>query len=279
MRKFYLENSIGERKDLQLSSFFFHTPEGLGISNRNEYENPADGFFSNVFGQTEQINIVGEIAFMGGDPYGDYKSLIDWIYGGYGLEFVYNPNGTEYFCDVDIDYIEKGEINYESGVLRCPVSFLGKTPWYKATATVFNFALDPTIQYKKYPYTYPYVYSLSGQVGSIAVTPSGHYPAVVELTANGEMTNPSLTLVNANGDILGKMRLDSVTIASGSVLSYSSDPSNPGVWIDGIDASQYLNLEYDNFFTIPREPCTISLSFIGPSETATIYVKQYYRSV
>lgn len=283
-RKFYLENSIGERKDLLLRTSFFDAPQGFGTSNKSEYEQLGHGFYSNSFLEAEQINIVGELAFLD-DGYTNYTALSDWICGGYDLTFVYNPNGTEYYCDIDVEYIEKGQIG-EDGVLRCPCSFLGKTAWYKPAPTVMNFGLDSSIDYMVFDFPIESMFALSDSYNSLDVTNTGHYPAYVKLTANGEMGSPILTLTNkSTGEVLGKLDLTGVAVDAGETLKYSSVPGDSYITLVAADLTETslvdsINLDNDNFFSIPRNvACTLKFEFTGPSTTSTLYVYEYRRTV
>jgi hypothetical protein len=286
MRKFYLENSIGERKDLQLRKFFFHSPKGLGVSYKSEYEQLGNGFYDSSFMEAEQINIVGEIAFLE-SAYDDFQDLIDWIYSGYDLSFIYAPDGsTEYYCDIDVDYIEKEEIDYDSGTLKCPCSFLGKTAWYKATPTVMNFGLDPEIDYMVFDFPIESKFALSDSYNSLDITNAGHYPAYVKLTANGEMGNPILTLTNkSTGAVLGKLDLTGVTVDAGEMLKYSSVPGDSYITLVAADLTEtdlidLIDLSNDNFFSIPLNTvCTLKFEFTGPSQTSTLYVYEYRRTI
>jgi len=282
MRKFYLENEIGERIDLNISKHSFEEPEGLGAENENTYAELGDGFFVNVKSQIKPINITGKISFQDEDQNADYDDFINWIFKGYKLYFIKSYGGTEYYCDIDVDYINKGEI--EDGELLCPASFTGTTLWYTLNTIVLNFALDDESKYKKYPYKYPYKYSRSSSSKKVQITPIGHVPARVRLQAVGEMSNPSLTLTNENtGEILGKLDLSGLSVAVDEMLIYSSVPGNAyikKVTDDGseVDLSDAINLDYDNFLKLPLNvPCVIHFEFTGSADAATLYVCQYRR--
>lgn len=107
MRRFYLQNEIGERKNLQTrGELFFSSPTGMGFANTNAYAQTG-GFFTRTSAEHVQGAIAGELVFGG---YAEYRALADWIFSGYELQIVYAPANDEYIADIDIVSISKGEL-------------------------------------------------------------------------------------------------------------------------------------------------------------------------
>lgn len=277
MRKFYLENSIGERKDLQTrGGLFLHLPAGLGWSDNNTYAS-AQGFFPRLSSEPEQPAPSGELIIGG---YDEYMELVSWIFGGYDLTLVYNPNGIEYRIDVDITSVSKGEL--KNRLLVCSITMAAKTPWYKPT--VKELSISPPASeagYKRYPYSYPYQYASSSLQNSVEILAGGHMPAAIYVSCPGPLTNPAVKLYDASGASIGVLDLDGVNVASGETLIFSTRFGNIGVWRDDTDLVEYLDLTNDNFFEIPiNTACTLTLesdSDIGTTSTLKLY--EYYRSV
>lgn len=293
MREFYFVNSIGQQIDLQEKAHLFKPTRGLGFSNKNEYEDLGNGFFQRVFGAPDQMDITGIIYFLE-SVYADWKTLIDWLFSGYEISFVYSPVSTEVWrCDVDLAVGEKTEMLEGSKCLIIPISMQKKTPWYKTTPTVINFALDDDTSYKIFPYRFPYVLSPSGSSKKVAVTAAGHYPARARITILGEISDPVITLLKTStSEILGRVDLTGLTVAAGEQLQYSSVP---GQDINGDDKSYIrlvgadgsitdlidsISLSYNNFFELPVGiPCSVQLDFTGVTTTASIFIYEYRSTI
>lgn len=285
MRKFYLENSIGERRELLSHTLFFSSPTGLGFSYDSEYSKTANGFFSRTKSDLQQIDIVGEIVFPQ-DCYAAYRSFVNWICAADDLKLCYIPYGTtEFFIDIMVDSIEKTEIG-EGGVLVAPINFKGLSLWYKKNPMVFTFTEPPEDNYKKYDYKYDYVYPLSFASNSIDIFVGGHGSAAIKFEGNGVLTNPCLTLTDSSGAEIGKIDLNGTSITTGEKLIISTQPHSDGVWKIGTDGTKtdlidLIDLSISDFFSIPAQTaCTLTLSIDNAIETtSTVYIYEYYRSV
>lgn len=286
MRKFYIQNAAGDKKDLTQKTHFLHAPSGLGFARTATCERPLDGFFQNVYDESEQINIVGDLVFAE-KGYEDYRDFVNWLLSGQDLKLIYSPFGAEeYSCAVDAESIGKTEIDNKSGALICPTSFRATSPWTRINPIVLNFALNPNAGYMTYPYSYPYRYTASDADNIIEYTAQGHYPASITLDAQGEMASPKLALLNkGTGEILGQLFLNDFTVEATERLYYSTSPNNSGVWLIAADGTQTdlsanLDLTYDSFFALPPGvPCQLKLEFTGTSVTSTLYIEEYFRSV
>lgn len=279
VRKFAIQNSIGERLSLNEHTHLLTTPQGLGYTQANTNASLGLGFYKNIHKEYPARNIVGSIIFSE-KPYEEYAKFIDWVNKGYDLMLVYNPNGTEYYAEFDVEYIQKGEIN-NVGVLDVPVSFYAKTPWYKILPQVIN--VDPTSggSSSRFDLTFDFRFSNDDTAGNTVINSLGHLPAALDISVTGVMTDPKITLTDSAGLLIGKMELADVTIQNGSVLRYSSKYLDTGVWIDGVDQLPNLDLSNENFFRVPMsKACTLSITSTGATNlSATINVYQYYRSV
>ena len=288
MRKFYLENEIGERIALQGSNLFFNDPEGLGCSYGKNYESLGNGHYIEVESEYEQPSIVGDLVFLR-NHYTEYQTFMNWVHKKYALKIVYRPLSVEYFMDVKFQKIGKSEI--KNGLLACPVVFDGLTMWYKRGHVEFAFTATVD-ESKKYPYTYPYRYALSAIAGSIDIEVTGHAPAEIYLEGDGALEAPIFTLTDKyTGEIYGKLDLSAVTFSTGEKLIYSALSNeldgNPqcGIWkeVNGVrtDLTPYIDVSYKNFFAIPIDtPCELGLSVSSAFEsTVKIEIFQFYGSV
>ena len=182
MRRFALRNNWGDTWDLtDAGRSFFHNLGGLGLAYDNEYLDIDNGFFAAPKRCIVQPQIVGTICFAR-DAYRYYRELIDWVMASDTLTLIYDANGTEYCIDVDIDNVDKGELA-QMGWLESPITFVGLSPWYRATPIALIIPVEVpergVLGYTTYPFRYgaQYPISWSYTVNTITVTPEGHLPA------------------------------------------------------------------------------------------------------
>lgn len=282
MRKFYFENSIGERVDLQ-SSIVFHAPSGLGVANESTYGRVSDGFHALTYSTLAQGNIVGELVFTTG--YAGYKTFVDWVYKGYDLKLVYAPATTEYYRDIEVEYVQKTELG-SGGWLVCPVSLICKSPWYKPTPIQISLAPSSTGSYRVYNYTYDVIYPTSASANSVDITPAGHLGAALYIEVDGALESPVITLTRqSDGEVLGTIDLNGLSVDSSTTLIYSSRVGAMGIWTltGGVltDQIDYIDLADNNFFSIPAGvPCTLTLSSDTTISTiAAVQLYEYYKAV
>lgn len=290
IRKFFLENAAGERRDLNgKERIYFTDPVGLGITLAQAYADLGSGFFTPIStGSEPQQQPGGTLNFIGPDPYGDYREFINWMSGSEDLTLVYLPYGTEeYFRRIDINYLSKGELNHVRW-LTVPVSFNTLTPWYRAAPTKLTLAVTAGNELR-YPYYYTeeLIYGSSSTAAMSAdVAKGGHVPAAIRMNYTGAILNPRISLIGAQtGKTYGICRIG-VQLGSSDTLefstlqrdSYARMRTANGAVVDLLDE---LDLSAEPFFRIPlSEPCTLEISADGAfSGTADLQIYYYYRSV
>ena len=288
IRKLFLKNAAGERWGLNGDrGVYASSLSGFGFTLSPGFADLGRGFFVPVSDEAEPQNTIPFTLTFIRNPYETYKQLVDWLSAAGTVTLVYNPTGTqEYYRDVLINFLQKGELN-EVGWLEIPSSFFCSTPWYKPSPTPLDLGQAGTDNQKRYPYRYPYRYgqnSASSLSGTIAG--AGHVPGALELRYRGAIQNPRIRLVgNISGKTYGVCSVTAV-FSSGDTLklstryedSYVKKISSAGAETDLLDS---LDLSSVPFFHIPvDEPCTLSIeadaSFQGIADLLIFY---YYRSV
>ena len=112
VREFYIENETGQRFSMMDAEnrCFLNAPNGLGYGYNIEYSQIGNDFIQNIRKLT-QGQISGELIFKN---YDNYKSFVDFVESATDLKFVYKvPSDNrfiEYFKDIDISNVDKGEI-------------------------------------------------------------------------------------------------------------------------------------------------------------------------
>lgn len=290
MRKFYLEDAAGQRVALNAESgIFFSAPAGLGFTLTPSYADLKRGFFQAVANDAEpQNSFTGTLTFYKAEPYRQWQQFVDWCALAGQLVLVYKPyNGTEYYRQVDIAYLTKGELN-AVGALEVPASFSCLSPWYERAPSTLDMqnSEGSAIRYT-YRYTDDLIYGAdSSATLSGTIYPGGHIPGSVQLRYTGVILNPRVRLVgNVSGKTYG---ITSVAASFGAsdVFELSTQYRDAHAYKIAADGSitdllDSISLATDPFWHIPiDEPCTISVeadaAFTGSAELLVYY---YYRSV
>lgn len=287
MRQFYLVNSEGQRYQLQndRTTAFLWQPSGLGFSYNYNYRE-SDGFFfetNKAIGQTAKT---GTLLFHGADPYTQYKAFMDFITGSSGLRLAYAPKSNWYYVDIDIESVEKSEIE-EDGTLQCSIVMMPKTPLYLPKEINIDLSGDLGDSIKQYDYTYDYVYSNTAVAGERVIDPlPAQMDSGLEILIPGVISAPVISFY-VNDELIGRIDLSSISIQEDEYVRYSSVPLTAGVYFysDGeeseITEQIGLSATVPTFFLLPPNvPIKVIMSadtITGTSASLKIY--EYFMSV
>lgn len=289
-RQFYLYNQDDEYLNLNEPPMMFLAPEGLGVNLAPEFNDLSQGFFRHVdTGKVPQGNIVGDILFDEVDyvpntAYNTYREFADFVIEAQQLYLGYipakNPLITleEYRCEVKLDYLTKGQINW-SHCLRVPVSLKMVTPWYK-TSTVSEIG---------------YLETLYEDINKIDLpVATGHMPAGIKISlANVGANSFSFELKGKKtgksyGKCVVKAPIDwGAASGYGDVIEYSSAQNDCYIRKvrDGITTDLINKVEIKNnpWFTAPVNEPTELIVYLDRTGVfiadLKIQVLSYYRSV
>lgn len=286
MRQFYLINADGQKYNLinDMTRAFLWQPSGLGFQYDKDYME-SDGFFFEMNSAVTQVPKTGILLFYGSDPYGEYKTFMDYISSSEGLRLAYCPKNTWYYVDIDIEYVEKSEIQ-EDGTLQCSISMLPKTPMYLPYELNIDLSGDVSSDLKQYDYEYDYQYGNSSVGGEVEFTFDAQMDSGLEIIINGSVSAPVVEFF-ADGEQIGEIDLSSASAGVGEYIRYSSIPTSAGVYMYAsgteteITSQIGLNASYPTFFMIPPNK-TIKAVLSATSltgVTASIKVYEYFRSV
>lgn len=286
MRQFYFVNNDGQRYQLQngTTKTFLWQPGGLGFEYDIDYKE-SDGFFFNMNQSVEQVAKTGVLVFHGTDPYSDYKALMDYLAKSTGLRLAYAPKNNWYYVDIDIESVDKTEIELD-GTLQCSIVMMPKTPFYLPYEMEIDLSGDVSTDLKQYDYEYDYQYGNSSVGGEVEFTFDAQMDSGLEIIINGSVSAPVVEFF-ADGEQIGEIDLSSASASVGEYIRYSSIPTSAGVYkyASGTETeitSQIgLNASYPTFFMIPPNK-TIKAVLSATSltgVTASIKVYEYFRSV
>lgn len=285
MRQFYLINKDGQRYNLinDNSTAFLWQPSGLGFAYDKDYME-SDGFFFEMNSAVSQTPKTGVLVFFK-DPYTQYKAFMDYISHSEGLRLAYCPKNTWYFVDIDVESVEKSEIEL-NGTLQCTISMLPKTPIYLPYELNIDLSGDLGTSIKQYDYKYDYVYSNTAVAGEIEFEIPAQMDSGLEITINGAISSPVLVFY-VNGDKYGEIDLSSISVGVGEYIKYSSVPTTAGISIysggveDDITEQIGLNADYPAFFMLPPNKTikAVLQADVLTGTSAQLKVYEYFMSV
>ena len=290
IRKLYFQNAAGERRALNGETGAYATDlSGFGFSLSPSFADLSRGFFPVVKDDNEPQNTLAFAIVLTKSPYTAFQSFANWLAASGSLTLVYDPTGKqEYFRDVSVNYLQKGELN-QVGWLELLCSLSCKTPWYLPTPTALSLASSDNENRKRYPYKYSKNLRYgSGNTASLGgfVAGAGHIPGALMLTVRGALVTPIIRLVgNVTGRTYGICSLSSV-LEENDTLKFSTLYENAFVRCIRADGSEEdllddLDLSLNPFFHIPvDEPCALSVESAAPFfGRAELLIYYYYRSV
>lgn len=289
MRKFYLQKETGERIGLNNETgIFLSNPEGLGLNFGDNFADIGEGFFRMIAKKYNQNAITCKINFVNEDPYTTYNNFVSWCMLAKKLYLVYAPISTEYYIQIEIESIEKGEIN-KYGYLECSANFIYLSPWYLPSPLNISFiGLDNTafrLDVSRLDGTDILASSVADSY-SAQIDPAGHLPGAFYIEYHGLAENPIVLLTGAiSGEVYGKCAISgSFAQNTGFKLStryedaYIKKVLSNGTEVDILDD---VDLSFEPFFKLPlTESCLLKVTDDGVLHgdlSAKVYY--YYRSV
>ena len=286
MRQFYLVNKDGQRYQLinDFSKAFLWQPSGLGFGIDRSYRE-SDGFFFEMNKEVSQTAKAGILVFFGPDPYPEYKAFMDYITHSEDLKLAYCPKSNWYYVDIDIESVEKTEIE-QDGTLQCSINMLPKTPLYLPYELNIDLSGDLGTSIKQYDYKYDYVYSNTAVAGEIEFEIPAQMDSGLEITIPGQISSPVMTFY-ANGEIIGQIDLSSISVSLGEYVRYSSIPLTAGIYMysggseTDITAQIGLSPSYPTFFLLPPNKTikAVLQADVLSGTTAALKVYEYFYSV
>lgn len=218
IRKFFIENSLGNRYSLQERNVLGRNPSGLGAE--VSYESIILGESKKITdSHYELIDKQMSIVFKGNiaSVYQAYQDFVRFL-SRKPLKLIYVTPNTfeEYWCDVVLSRLDKTEVN-ESNVLECDLVLSPVDFWRNSRTNILDVSDDDEGNGKRYPLSRPYSYG-SKSLSEVTISNNGFYDAPFTIEINGSTTNPIITLYDANDVRYGQARFvgtfDSVTINS-----------------------------------------------------------------
>lgn len=185
------------------------------------------------------------------DDYGYKKAniLTNWIQkyapSKYSMALEYNDGNVVKYCEGRVISLTKTELD-EFGSLPQDLIFQQTTPYFqKKENTVL---VQKTNTGKSYPFSYPYSYGSNVVENNAVDNPYIlEIPLIVKI--NGPITNPTISLIDENGEIYTRVKFDDVIINGGDTLVINSAQMKIYKETNGIqtDFKPEVSPQYDSF--------------------------------
>lgn len=136
MRKFFLQNALGQKWNLNDLDSFLHTVKGLGQGYSTTYTQIGSRFIKKKC-NIAQKKITGKVRFRGYEEFGAFSRFIQHkplilVYGSLQTRKIYPPvypKNNDYLLDVVISSLEKTEL--ETGGLQSKITFESLGTYYR----------------------------------------------------------------------------------------------------------------------------------------------------
>lgn len=283
VREFKLVNEKGQEYSLMdINEHCLMTePTGLGYSYSTEYEQLGNTFVTNLR-RIEQGKIEGQANFL---KYDNYKALIDFIEHSEQLRIKYTvpySNGNKtYFKDIQIQEISKSEIQ-PNGVLSESIKFDALSLWYSENTFSYNVSRQPGEIRWNFTWDSRFGDHQSKEVNFIN---DGHTEAPVEITIDGEVVNPKISLMVEN-ELVQEVTITTI-IAEYEKLLYGTKENDFYINRQNTDGTltslfnlDVIDFENDNVIRLPKgRDCTLILESDTGVEHAEVKIYVYYKAI
>ena len=278
MRKFWLENEFGKKWNLtpkdpyDKDSSFFADPSGLGIQTKvTSYEVENTCFIEEIETQTQTIS--GNLYFSSYEHFTNFVEFVGNINTTTPLKLYYSTEGisfdysleSEWYKLVLINEIDKSEIDYKTGFLKCKVKFMCLSRWKKDKKIVLelNRYGEPLV----YPYYYPYFYGGSNNL-AVDIDNEGNLPTSCVIKIEAVTDTPFIRVIQ-DGEIKDQAKYNLIVNENSYLLIDSSPDSQEASLYTKVDDNYvkedvyYIgekDYSYSNFITIPSGKSTLVFS-------------------
>lgn len=283
VREFNLVNDKGQKYSLMdiEHACLMTEPTGLGYSYADEYEQLGNTFISNLR-KIEQGQIEGTLNFLN---YDNYRNIITFIEKSDALKFEYKipyeDGAKTFYKDIQLQSITKTE-KMVNGIISESVIFDNLSLWYMENTAIYemsggegemrwNFNWDP--RFSNY------------SVRSLSFVNEGHVEAPIEVTIDGNVTNPKIQLYIEG--ILYQEVPFTITLTQYEKLLYGTKENNFYLLREEGDGttSNIFNLSVvefnnDNVIRLPQDKsCELRLVADNDIASAQVKIFTYYKAI
>lgn len=208
-------------------------------------------------------NVIKFTILQHNNSYTKSNILANWIQkystAQYKMALEYNDTKVIKYCEGRVTSLTKNELDeYKS--LAQDLEFTQTTPYFIKQENTITIQVSSVG--KSYPYSYPYSYG-----ANIVENNEINNPYILDIplivTINGAITNPTIDLLDENGNRYSRVKFDGVIITQGETLIINSAQRKIiKIDIDGneIDYVPEVSPEEDTFLRAKSGKTTISIN-------------------
>lgn len=221
MRKYYLQNKIGERYDFQqYNKVILKNPDNLGFDFKNGYVRIGTRFVVDSI-DLGQKNPSFDLLFFD-NYYNEYQKFAEFIFSSSDYKLVYVINNIEYLLDIDILKLTKGDADEEGMSLSVKITFACKGLYYLKKEKVHLLAA----QKDENRFDLEWDFTFNDEIpATIDCMNNGQIPASFELEILGYCNNPTITVTNLNNNTVKTLTFN-VEIKKNEKLLFSTVEDN-----------------------------------------------------
>lgn len=284
VREFSLINEKGEEYSLMdIENYCLLTePSGLGISYDTEYEQLQHRFITNLR-KIVQGSINGTLHFK---YYDNYKNFIDFTEKSEGLKILYvipyKSGSKEFYRDVQVNLVEKSEIDHENKFINEGVTFDCLSLWYETKNTVYT--IEPGTDQIRWNFKWDSKF-VGFDTRNLTFVNEGHIPATIELEIDGDVENPVLELYIEN-ELYQTVTITN-HITEHQILKYSSKEGNFYIKKQLTNGTEqdlfnldYIDFDEDHVIKFPIDKsCTFKMSADNDISSARLIIYVFYKAI
>ena len=224
-RQFKLIDSVGAEYDLCDTAHAFYSPDGLGFS-RNISSVQVGSAFAMVESKLNQQTIKGEMRFRDYDAYAAFNAFISAGNSAGNLTLGYRPKGFTvwYYRKVEVQRLDKTEIDRQAHRLICPIDFICLSQWYEKTYA--KETIDLTGENTVFPLVFPFVFA-DAEKNELVLQNERVSPAPCKIIISGPCVNPAWTLKQSGKQIASGAV--TISLATGERLIVDANIESMGI--------------------------------------------------
>lgn len=277
VRKFKLQNAIGNTLDLMDRDAFFYVPDGLGFRMDSQYMQIGNAY-KLIETESAQKTPSGVMIFSSYAKYQTFAKFISYT----PLKLMYCPISEWYYLDCIVSSLSKAEFDHTTHRLHCNIDFTATSKWY--VPRIAYRTTEEVVDAKKYTYSYNYTYA-DAINGIIDITNNSTEESPLIITILGDITDPTWTLIVNNVTVQSGAVSGNIPAGNKLVINAKDNELEIGEYVVGTNAfvgNRYQDSDFskDNFIYAPVGQSTLRISGnVVQTIDAFVEIEEIYETI